>query len=169
MGGVTAARLQRGGYPFNTPLETGIRMLALLSAASPSECDLQRLSYFDYLVVHSADVQGGPESIHPATPHRSGEFLVRRGLVERSLLLMFSRGLVARMFSNRGILYLSTKLTNPFLEHLEAPYTRLLRERATWVVGRFGEMSDGGLRDYFREHLGQWGAEFIRESGQPEE
>src|SRR6516165_5639803 len=154
MGEVTAARVQRGGYPFNTALETGIRMIALLSAASPSECDLQRLSYYDYLVVHSADVQGGPESIHPATPHRSGEFLVRRGLVERSLLLMLSRGLVARRFSDSGILYASTKLTNPFLEHLEAQYTRLLRERATWVIGEFGDMSDSGLRDYFREHLG---------------
>jgi hypothetical protein len=169
MGGMTAARSQHGSYPFNTPLEAGIRMLALLSAASPSECDLQRLSYYDYLVVHSADVRGGPESIHPPTPHRSGEFLVRRGLVERALLLMFSRGLVARVFSERGILYLSSKLTNPFLEHLEAPYTKLLRDRAVWVLERFGKMSDTLLRDYFREHLGQWGAEFIRESGPPEE
>lgn len=168
MGGVTAARPQRGGYPFNTPLETGVRMLVLLGAA-PADCDLQRLSYYDYLVVHSGDVEGGPQSMHPATPHRSGEFLVRRGLVERSLLLMFSRGLVARVFSDRGIVYASTKLTNAFLEHLEAPYTRLLKERATWVIERFGQMSDGGLRDYFREHLGEWGAEFVRDSGQPEE
>lgn len=169
MGGMTAARLQRSGYPFNTPLETGIRMLALLSAAAPSECDLQRLSYYDYLVVHSADVEGGPASVHPATPHRSGEFLVRRGLLERALLLMFSRGLVARLFSDRGILYAATKLTNPFLEHLEAPYTKLLRERAVWVVGRFGAMNDAALRDYFRQHLGEWGAEFIRDYAQPEE
>jgi len=169
MGGITATRMQHSGYPFNTPLETGIRMLALLSVATHYEYDLQRLSYYDYLVVHSGDVQGGPASIHPATPHRSGEFLVRRGLVERSLLLMLSRGLVARIFSERGIFYRHTKLTNPFLEHLEAPYTKLLKERAVWVIERFGIMSDGDLRDYFREHLGQWGAEFIRDAGQLEE
>jgi hypothetical protein len=169
MGGMTATRLKRSGYPFNTPLETGIRMLALLSAAAPSECDLQRLSYFDYLVVHSADVAGGPESAHPATPHRSGEFLVRRGLLERALLLMFSRGLIVRLFSDRGIQYAASKLTIPFLEHLEAPYTKLLRERATWVIGRFGTMNDAALRDHFREHLGEWGAEFIRDYGQTEE
>jgi len=169
MGGMIAARLHRSGYLFNIPLETGIRTLALLSAAAPSECDPQRLSYYDYLVVHSADVAGGPASVHPATPHRSGEFLVRRGLLERALLLMFSRGLIARVFSERGILYTATKITNPFLEHLGAPYTRLLQERAVWVMGRFGAMNDTALRDYFREHLGEWGVEFIRDYGQPEE
>jgi hypothetical protein len=168
VGGMTAVRLQRGGYPFNTPLETGIRMLALLDV-SRAACDLQRLSFYDYLVVHSADVQGGPESIHPATPHRSGEFLVRRGLVERALLLMLSRGLVARAFSSDGISYSATRLTKPFLDHLEAPYTRLLRDRAVWVVERFGGMSDSSLRGYFSEHLGEWGAEFIRDTGEAEE
>ena len=50
--------------PFNSPLETGVRALTVLAELAPAALDLQRLVYFDYLVVHSADA-GGPRSLHP--------------------------------------------------------------------------------------------------------
>ena len=62
--------------PFNSPLETGLRSLAILEAAFPNRYDLQRLVEMDYLVVHSADV-GGPESLHAPLPLRAGELLDR--------------------------------------------------------------------------------------------
>jgi hypothetical protein len=167
--GALAFAPQRGGYPFNTSLETGIRSLAVLDAASPGSCDLQRLSFYDYLVVHSGDVSEGPESIHPATPHRSGEFLVRRGLVERGLLLMMSRNLVARTFDDRGITYKTSPLARNFLDYLQASYTMLLRDRARWVITMFGEMTDSELTAYFRQHLGRWGSEFVSEIEQRED
>src|SRR4051794_18613760 len=83
---------------FNSPLETGVRALTILEAAFPNSCDLQRLVELDYLVVHSGDV-GGPESLHAPLPLRAGELLVRRELIEKGLLLMMSRGLVARSAS----------------------------------------------------------------------
>ena len=73
--------------PFNSPLETGIRSLAILVAAYPESLDLQRLLEMDYLVVHSGDADG-PESLHAPLPLRAGELLVRRGLIETGLLLM---------------------------------------------------------------------------------
>ena len=75
---------------FNSPLETGVRTLALLVAAYPRSRDLHRLVQYDYLTVHSADA-AGPPSLHPPLPLRSGELLVRRGIIERGLLLMMSR------------------------------------------------------------------------------
>ncbi|WP_306800327.1 ABC-three component system middle component 2 [Endozoicomonas sp. YOMI1] len=61
--------------PFNSPLETGVRSLAILVAAHPVAFDLERLVEMDYLVVHSGDADG-PESIHAALPMRAGELLV---------------------------------------------------------------------------------------------
>ena len=46
--------------PFNSPLECGLRTLTLLAASQPSACDLQRLIFYDYLLIHSGDVPGGP-------------------------------------------------------------------------------------------------------------
>ena len=68
-------------HPFNSAIECGLRSLIILEHAFPLEYDLQRLVFYDYLLVHSQDA-GGPNSIHPATPHRSGEVLVKRKMLE---------------------------------------------------------------------------------------
>ena len=52
-------------FIFNTPLECGLRCAALLLAAYPAPCDLQRLVQYEYLLVHSGDVPQGPPSLHP--------------------------------------------------------------------------------------------------------
>jgi hypothetical protein len=149
--------------PFNSPLECGLRTLVLLRAAQPAACDLQRLIFYDYLLVHSADVPEGPESIHPPTPLRSGEALVRRHWIERGLLLMISRELVVRIFSDEGIMYQASPLTGSFLGYMQEPYTKKLQERAQWVIARFDGYSDSQLVDFFKANLDRWGGEFIRE------
>lgn len=123
--------------PFNSPLEAGLRALAVLAWAHPAKYDLQRLVEFDYLTVHSGDADG-PESLHAPVPLRSGELLVRRGLVERGLLLMVSRNLLLREASPEGFFYFATERTAPFLESLGAIYTNALRDRADWAVTNFG-------------------------------
>ena len=138
----------RDNRPFNSPLESGLRSLFLLVESHPERCDLQRLLFYDYMVVHSADANG-PESLHPATPHRSGEILVRRGLVERGLLLMLSRGLVDRSFDENGIEYCASETAASFLACLATPYAHGLSDRAHWVVSNFGGMSLSKLENYF--------------------
>ena len=125
--------------PFNSPLETGIRSLAILVAAYPAMLDLQRLVEMDYLVVHSGDA-GGPESLHAPLPLRAGELLVRRGIIEKGLLLMMSRGLVQRTPKRDGINYLADEAAAPFLASLTADYLIRLRDRAQWVTTRFADV-----------------------------
>lgn len=147
---------------FNTPLECGFRMLFLLHAAGPKARDLQRLISHDYLLVHSGDAVGGPNSLHPAVPHRGTEWLVKRDVVSLGLNHMFSRGLIIKTATRAGILYQSSELTGAFIGLLKAPYARLIMERAYWVEGRFGSMSDERLKAYMTDNIGRWGAEFER-------
>ncbi len=51
--------------PFNSPIETGIRTLAILTAVFPRSLDLQYLVYFDYLVLHSGDVEAAERVCTP--------------------------------------------------------------------------------------------------------
>jgi hypothetical protein len=51
--------------PFNSAVEIGLRSLCLLTAAFPAAYSLQRLVVFDYLLVHSDDMPGGPPGLHP--------------------------------------------------------------------------------------------------------
>lgn len=149
--------------PFNTPIETGLRALYLLSALAPTKVDLQRVIYYDYLLVHSSDPEG-PPSLHPAFPHRSGELLVRRQLLSLGLDLMFSKELLVKSFESSGVLYSASELTEPFLAHLGSPYSQRLRQLALWVNEAFRNYTDSDLSKYMNQQLGRWGAEFNRES-----
>jgi len=145
--------------PFNGPLETGVRALAILAEASPCAYDIQRLLFFDYLVVHSQDADG-PESLHPNTPLRNGELLVRRGIIERGLLLLISRGLVERHINCDGINFSASDEAGPFLDCLQSHYTTTLRERAEWAVETFGGLYDDELKSYFDARFERWTREF---------
>ena len=70
------AETTRTVQTFNSPIETGIRALILLAASYTEQLDLQRILEFEYMMVHTEDVEG-PPSIHPALPLRSGEYRKR--------------------------------------------------------------------------------------------
>lgn len=144
---------------FNSPLETGIRSLTILAAAHPDSLDLQRLVEMDYLVVHSGDA-GGPDSLHAPLPLRAGELLVRRGLIEKGLLLMMSRGLVQRLPTTDGFAYLAGESAAPFLASLESSYMDKLRERAAWVAMRFEGVSTEDITRITHRFFEKWSSQF---------
>jgi hypothetical protein len=150
--------------PFNIPLESGLRSLFILAEVAPRFHDLQRLVYYDYLLVHSGDVPDGPQSLHPPVPHRSTEWLVRRKYVADGLDLMFSRELLEKRFEPTGITYGATELTRPFLNYLKSEYASSLVRVASWVAQTFGAYSDHELSRFMASNLGRWGAEFRREA-----
>ncbi|MBF0185558.1 MAG: threonine transporter [Magnetococcales bacterium] len=145
--------------PFNSPLETGVRSLTILIAAFPAAFDLQRLVEMDYLVVHSGDANG-PESLHAPLPLRAGELLVRRGLIEKGLILMISRGLIHRIPAEDGFNYVAGETAAPFLASLTAVYSRHLIERAEWAVNRFEQMSTEEIRRITHRLFEKWSSQF---------
>jgi hypothetical protein len=145
--------------PFNTPLETGTRALAVLDSLFPNNADLQTLVTLDYLVVHSGDA-GGPRSLHAPMPLRSGELLVRRGIIERGLSLMESRGLIVREASSDGFYYRATETSTPFLASLQSEYATELKARAEWVAETFGAFSESELISLVRNIFNEWTTEF---------
>ncbi len=136
-----------------------MRALILLAESYPTQLDLQRLLEYDYIMVHTGDVDG-PPSIHPALPLRSGELLVRRQLIERGLMLMISRGLVSRHATPNGFMYQAEDDAGPFLDALTTEYLDDLKDRAKWVVDRFHEMRDQEIRFMLTRVYDQWSREF---------
>jgi len=155
--------------PFNSALEAGIRTLTVLVASYPKTHDLGRLVQYDYLTVHSADADG-PPSLHPALPLRSGELLVRRGMIESGLRLLESRALVRRDVSSEGIAYLAEEAAGAFLDNLRSPYVVRLRERAEWVTSTFDILNAAELGGLINHLFKAWTTEFqsMQNSGQGE-
>jgi hypothetical protein len=150
--------------PFNGPVEIGLRALCVLTSAFPAAYALQRLVVFDYLLVHSDDIEGGPKGLHPRTPHRGGEILVRRGVLQDGLKLYESRGLIERVYKEGGIFFAATEKSADFLDTLSSGYLKDLRDRADWVVESFGHSEEAELDATVRNRIGTWGAEFPMES-----
>jgi ABC-three component (ABC-3C) system Middle Component 2 len=145
--------------PFNSPLETGVRSLAILVAAFPQPFDMQRLVEMDYLVVHSGDADG-PESLHAPLPLRAGELLVRRGLIEKGLVLMMSRGLVQRIPKDDGFSFVAGETAAPFIATLTARYSQRLLERAEWAVNRFEKVPTEEIRRITHRLFEKWSSQF---------
>ena len=145
--------------PFNSPLETGLRALAMLVSAYPSSFDLQRLVDFDYIIVHSGDL-GGPASMHAPLPLRASELVVRREIVDAGLALMMSRGLVARLATRDGIQYIATDSANSFLNSLRASYTLQLKDRADWIASNFAHLGHEQMRVAMRRVFKEWSIQF---------
>ena len=128
---------------FNSPLESGLKTLLVLDAIGVP-ASLDRLVSYDYLLVHSGDLEG-PESVHPPIPMRAGELVVRRDLVRQGLEFYMAKGLAMAWYEPSGLSYSKTKATTRFLEYLKSDYFWALRVRATWIADTIHPLSDAQL------------------------
>lgn len=151
---------------FNSPFEVGLRTLIILAFSSSEKLDLQRIIYYDYLVVHTKDVgaKNSPPSLHPDTPHRSGEIIVKRQIVQQGLELMYSKSLLDIIYDENGISYSATKLTVPFLDLFESTYFQSIKENVFWVDDYFSKFTEFELTQFMDRNIENWGGEFMYES-----
>jgi len=157
-----------GGHEplYNSQLETGTRAMVILEAAYPCAFDLARLTWFDHLVVHTKDV-GGPESLHPALPGRTGELLVRRRLVEDSMSLMRRLHLIEVVHDENGIAYRASDDASAFVSLLTTKYAQELKDRARWLIAELGDLDEAQLTQRVADQIGRWSVEFQGEDSLP--
>lgn len=151
--------IRSGPTLFNGPLESGVRAVVVLDAIHPRGIDLARLTWLDHLVVHTQDI-GGPESLHPAVPQRTGELLVRRRLVEQGVALMRRQHLIEMQQGERGVEYRSCDEATAFVDSLRTDYGRRLRECAQWLATKLEQISDEALAALIEDKIGRWSVEF---------
>lgn len=144
---------------FNSPLETGTRAAIVLVEAFPRSFDLSRLVVFDHLVVHARDI-GADTSLHPETKHRAIEMVVRRGLVERGLLLMASRSVVCRIVTRSGIYYEAGIEAGNYVSWLKSPYFERMKLSARFVVEALADKSDDDFQSFLSQHFERFALEF---------
>lgn len=145
--------------PFNGPLEIAVRVLTVLTEAFPAPLDLNRLVLLDHGLLHSADL-GGPESLHPPVPIRTGELGMKRERIQEGVEVLVRADLAHMEPTTQGIHFWASESAAGFLRLLETEYAKAMTERAAWVVEHFGDLSDAELRDAMRAVTGHWAEEF---------
>lgn len=118
----------------NSPLEVGMRVLAVLDARFPEALTLSELVVLDHAIVHSADV-GGPQSLHPAVPTRASEIFLKRTIVEQALRLLVQTQLASVAADTAGILFRASENARSFLDLFDSTYMSEVRTRAQWALG----------------------------------
>jgi hypothetical protein len=141
--------------PLNSPIEIGMRILAILESAYPASIDVDRLMLLDHSMVHSSDF-GGPHSLHPDTPERESEIGVRRQSIEGGLNVMLRAGLAEIELSNEGIRYRASDEAYSFIRLLESSYVTDLRHNARWAVREFSQIDDQRLKQEVRSLTNRW-------------
>ena len=144
---------------FNGPLEAGIRAVAVLGAAYPKTFDIERLTAFDYLLVHTSQL-GGPADLHPGAPFRTPATEVRRKVVQNAILLMMTRELIDRELQPDGIRYCAGETATLFLTSLKSPYLVALKDRAKWLVEHLADYNDVAFASMMRRFFDDWVVEF---------
>jgi hypothetical protein len=151
---------------FNSTLETGVRTVVVLDALHPRAFDLAHLTWFDHLVVHTYDI-GGPPSLHPDIPQRTGELLVRRRLVEDGIKLMRRLHMIDATVDISGITYCASEDASAFVEALRTEYSTTLKGCADWLADFVRRTSDVELARLISTRIGRWAVEFQGEAGTP--
>lgn len=143
------------GHPLSSPLEVGVRALVLLAETFPRRLDVAQLVYLDHAMLHSGDLEGGPDSLHPDLPVGPGELGMRRRLIEQGLVVLMRAGLADLTATEDGFLYGATDEATSFLDVLEAPYLGQLKERAEWLTSAY--MHEGtDVRDGMKQITQNW-------------
>ena len=145
--------------PLNGYLEIGVRVSAILTACFPANVDVARLVLLDHALLHTADL-GGPPSLHPELPLRSGELGMKRSLITDGVEFACRVGLAEAHATARGIEFRASEDAPGFLALLKATYFADLIERAAWVCNTFSGASDPELRLEIAEILGDRSEEF---------
>jgi hypothetical protein len=145
---------------FNTPFELGVRMVYLLMALYPRKVDLQRLVYFDYAAIYSADLDG-PESLHTPVPLRGGEYTSRREVIEEGLYLMAQRAFVDVEAGADGISFQLGENGPALVGLIGGDYSSELYKRCRWVASFLGDKDESALESIFGKGGTMWGAEFV--------
>lgn len=145
---------------FNSPLEVALRLLFIFDNTTKS-LDLQRLVYYNYILIHSSDIPDAPKSVHADLPRRFGEILVNRKVIQKGLTLLLSKGLIDVKYLKDGISYRGNKQTALFICHFDTEYSRKLAKIADWLSSQFDSMTDKQLSDYMEKNIGKWGSEFL--------
>ena len=145
---------------FNSPFELGVRMVFLLLEIYPKKLDLHTLSYLDYALIYSGDLDG-PDSLHTPVPLRGGEYLSRQQIIEQGLHLMSHRGFVGICYSKNGITYYAGDNASSLIGLMGGAYSRELRKRGKWVSKYLSNHTAKDLDDIFNKNGLTWGAHLL--------
>ena len=123
--------------PFNNAVETSLRIIVLLYRSYPSNLDMNKILYLDFLNVHYSDTDNIIEPIHPKSQNIDWEIFVRRDAIQEGLDLLFRKWLIEKLYLDEWVYYKISDHGVPFIDSLDSNYSGRLIENSKKIIDMF--------------------------------
>jgi hypothetical protein len=121
---------------FNSKIELATRASFILTCFSERSLDLDRLVFFDYVLLYAKEF-GGPIDIHTDLPNKVAEIIRRRELFPAALKLFISKGLLSSEVNGEGIFFKASEATPQYVSCLKSEYFKNLWTNLLWLEENF--------------------------------
>lgn len=144
---------------YNTQFEVAVRILILLVRCE-RPLDIEEITTYDYLLLHLGDVNDKIKSLHPDNPFHGIELYSKRNIIQDSITLLVSKGLLLCDYNLNGIAYKPTEIGADFLEYFESSYFHKLKKNADFINSKFIDMKASDIKNYINQNYEEWKDKF---------
>lgn len=148
----------------NTPLECALRILIILSENRTDFFDIEKLGYYDYLCVNLRDYSESHISLHPQSPYRTGEILIKRPLVKTAIKVLVQKGLVNITYNSSGFGIAANEFSQYFLSQIQSEYALKFTESTKIASKLLDGKTNEDLRTFFETFSKNYDEKYMNES-----
>lgn len=130
---------------FNTPFETGLRAMLILSTIRSSGMTIDRLSAYDFMTIYGKDFEVSDRNLHGDNSYSFSELSSKRVMCSEGVKMFVLDGLIAVNRTEGGFLYKLTPAGRKYIGVLESDYKEQYLSIAQNVHKKYARRSDSTI------------------------
>ena len=130
---------------FNTPFETGLRAMLILSIIKSKGVTLDRIFAYDFMTIYGKDFELSDWNIHGDSSYNFSELSSKRSLCSKGIKMFVLEGLITVNLTAGGFLYKLTASGCKYIRTLESDYKDQYLDIAKTVHKRYERKSDSAI------------------------
>lgn len=130
---------------FNTPFETGLRAVLILSITKSSGMTIDRLSAYDLMIIYGKDFEVSDWNLHGDNNYSFSELSSKRAVCSEGVKMFVLDGLIAVNRTQGGFLYKLTAAGRKYIVILDSDYKEQYIAIAENVHKKYAKKSDSEI------------------------
>ncbi|MBE6874167.1 MAG: hypothetical protein E7493_09710 [Ruminococcus albus] len=130
---------------FNTPFETGLRAMLILSLIKSNGITIDRISAYDFMTTYGKNFTISQQNLHGDNSYSFSELSSKRAVFSEGIKVLVLDGLIAVNRTDKGFLYKLTGNGRKYIQALESDYKSQYIAIAEKVHNRYARKSDSAI------------------------
>ena len=130
---------------FNSPFETGLRAMLILSLIKSNGITIDRISAYDFMTTYGKDFSVSQQNLHGDNSYSFSELSSKRAVFTEGIKMLVLGGLIAVNRTDKGFLYKLTANGHKYIQTLESDYKDQYIAVAEKVHKKYARKSDSAI------------------------